>query len=579
MSSLPDSSTSDELDLTHYLDVVLRRRWIVIAGFTIVFVSTLLYTFTTRPVFEASTMLVIEKERGGSAVSADGTMVESSNEDYYQTQYKLLKSESLMKQVYDKLDLSKADDFAEPHGLAKFDRALTIAPVLRSRLVYVRADSHDPALAARIANALAEMFVAQNLANQLFISKEVLRALQINSSDADARKAYGSLPAVVNNPLIQQLKAEDAKLQSQYADMSARFTPKHPAMIALHSNIASLEAQIQVETEKIVQSLKTELSGQLKGNNVRIIDAATVPEKPIKPKKLVSMILGLLAGLGLGVALAFLIEMLDQSVRTQEDVENKLGLPFLGQIPLSMDGEGSVYKALLSKELSLTSEAVRNLRTMVDFAGVAQNAKALIVTSTVQDEGKSYVSSNLAVAFSQLGEKVLVITGDLRRPSIHKNFSVSSERGLSDFLAKGQRVEELAELVHKTEVPGVHVLSCGPRPPNPSELLNTPRLGALMAWAKTNYDRVIVDCTPMFPIHDTLLWGRHVNAGVFVVRYGRTRAPLVAKACQRLQEGGIKILGAVVNAAKPGGLTYASYGYYYQQYYHAYEQEPAAPHA
>lgn len=571
--STSDSSSSEDFDLAHYLDVILRRRWLVLSGFTIVFVSTLFYTFLTRPVFQASTMLVIEKERGSSSVAADGTMIESSNEDYYQTQYKLLKSESLMRQVYDKLSLSQTEDFSQPQGLAKFEKALKISPVLRSRLVYVRVESHDPALAARIANALSQTFVEQNLASQLFISKEVLQALQVKDSDAATRSSYGSLPAVVNNPLIQQLKAEDAKLRSKYADMSARFTPRHPEMLALHANITSLEAQIQVETDKIVQSLKTELSGQLKGNNVRIVDAALVPEKPVKPKKLISLILGLFVGLGAGIGLAFLIEILDQSVRTQDDVENKLGLPFLGQIPLSGDTTERVFDALLRNELSLTSEAVRNLRTMVDFAGVPHNVKAVIVTSTVQGEGKSYVSSNLAVAFSQLGEKVLIISGDLRRPSVHKNFEVSTERGLSDFLAKGQRVEELAELVQKSELAGVDILACGPRPPNPSELLNTPRLGALMAWAKTNYDRVIVDCTPMFPIHDTLLWGRHVNAAIYVVRYGATRVPLISKACQRLQEGGIKILGAAINAAKPGGLTYSSYGYYYQQYYQAYSPE------
>jgi capsular exopolysaccharide synthesis family protein len=573
------STTSDELDLSHYLEVVMRRRWIVISGFTIVFVSTLLYTFTTRPVFEASTLLVIEKERGGSAVSADGTMIESSNEDYYQTQYKLFKSESLMRQVYEKLQLDKTEDFAQPHGLQKLEKALTVAPVLRSRLVYVKAASHDPALAARVVNSLAKTFVEQNLTNQLFISKEVLQALQINSDDVNAKQTYGSLPAVVNNALIQQLKGEDARLQSQYADLFARFTPKHPDVIALKANITSLEARIETETERIVQSLKTELSGQLKGNNVRIIDTADVPEHPVRPKKKVALIVGLLSGLGLGLGLAFLIEMLDQTVRTQEDVENKLRLPFLGQIPHKEVARGEVYQSLLSKELSLSSEAVRNVRTMVDFASVTQNSKAIMLTSTIQGEGKSYVSSNLAVAFCQLGEKVLLISGDLRRPSIHKNFGVSTERGLSDFLAKGQRVEELADLVQESEVPGVHVLSSGPRPPNPSELLNTPRLGALMAWAKSNYDRVIVDCTPMYPIHDTLLWGRHVNSAVFVVRYGNTRAPLVTKACQRLQEGGVKILGAVVNAAKATGLTYSSYGYYYQQYYHAYEQESAAPRA
>ncbi len=571
----PENTLDDELDLSHYLDVLLRRRWLVLCGFTVVFVAALLYAFTARPVYEGSTLLVIEKERGGAAVSADGTMIESSNEDYYQTQYKLLKSESLLRQVYDKLNLVKTEDFAQPNGVDKLAHAVSVAPVLRSRLVYVRVDSHDAALAAAAANALAQTFVEQNLSNQLFISKEVLSALQSNG--AGARAAYGALPAVVDNKLIQELKAEYAKQESKYADMSARLTPRHPDMIALRADINALQGQIDLETDKIVQSLKTELSGQLKGNNVRVIDPALVPKKPIKPKKLVALALGMLGGLGLGVALAFLVEVLDQSVRTQEDVENKLGLPFLGQIPFSSAKDGKVYAALLSKDLSLTSEAVRNLRTMTDFAVVPQAAKAILITSTVQGEGKSYVSANLAVAFSQLGEKVLLITGDLRRPSLHRSFSVATDRGLSDFLAKGRHVDELAQLVQAAaDVPGLHVLPCGPRPPNPSELLNTPRLGALVAWAKTNYDRVLVDCTPMFPIHDTLLWGRHVNAAVYVVRYGRTRAPLIAKACARLQEGGVKILGAAVNAARPGGLSYSAYGYYYQQYYHAYEAAPEA---
>lgn len=566
------TTTGDEFNFTYYLDVILRRRWVVLAAFTIIFVSTAIITYTTRPVYQATSLLIIEKERGGGQ-SQSGSMVENSNDDYYQTQYKLLQSRSLLERVYADMALEKTVDFAG--GVITLQNAVTISPVVRSRLVNVRVDSHDAKLAAAVANRLSDAFVEQNLASQLFISKEVLQALKAREGDSNA----SDLPAVVNNSLIQSLKGQYFTLQTSYAELYARYTEKHPAVVRVKSSMTALESQIRSETARVVASLKTELSGQLKGNNVRIIDSALVPGSPIKPKKLIALVLGFVGGLAGGIGLAFLVEMIDQTVRTQEDVENKLGLPFLGQVPLSADAKGAVYKSLLSKELSLTSEAMRNLRTMVDFAAMPQNIKTILVTSTVQSEGKSYVSSNLAVAFSQLGEKVLLITGDLRRPSIHKNFGVSSERGLSDFLAKGKNVEELEKLVQDSDVPGVTVLACGPRPPNPSELLNTPRLGALIAWSKANYDRVIVDCTPMFPIHDTLLWGRHVNAAVFVVRYGSTRSPLVAKACQRLQEGGIKILGAVVNAAKPGGLTYSAYGYYYQQYYQAYEQESAVPRA
>lgn len=567
----------DELDIPQLLDVVLRRRWLIFSGWALVMLGALFYVFLTKPVYEAQSLLVIEKERGTSAVIADGTMIESSNDDYYQTQYKLLKSESLLQQVYDGLRLQDSGpDFAQPRGLEKLSSAVSVAPVLRSRLVYLRVRSHDPALAARVVNTLADAFIEQNLSNQLFISKEVLQALQMRDGAAGAEESYASLPAVVNNQLIQQLKADYARLHAQYADMGAKFTSKHPSMMALRSNMAALEHQIRSETRRIVQSLKTELSGQLKGNNVRVVDPAGVPKAPVKPRKLASLILGAVAGLLIGSLLAFLVELLDQSVRTQDDIESRLRRPFLGLIPFAAWQGDRAYGSLLSPELSLTSEAFRNLRTMVDFAGVTDGSKAVLVTSTVQDEGKSYVASNLAVAFAQLGEKVLLINGDLRRPSLHRVFGLSTEKGISQFLASGTSVEHLDSLVRETDVPFLKVLPCGPRPPNPSELLNTPRLPALVAWARERFDRVIVDCPPLFPVHDTLLWGRAIPSSIFVVRYGQTRIPLISKACQRLDGAGVKILGLAVNAAKRGGLAYSSYGYYYQQYYHTYETEPAA---
>lgn len=567
---MADQATSEELDLTYYLDVVLRRRWIVAAAAVIVFVTAALITFTTKPVYQASALLVIEKERGG--VVQNGSMVENSNDDYYQTQYKLLQSRSLLQRVYTDLKLSETSEFADPRGMVKLQKAVTISPVQRSRLVYVRVDSHDAMLAAAIANRLSEAFVEQNLANQLFISKEVLQALQAKGGDSNA----ADLPAVVNSPLIQSLKGEYAKLQSSYAELYSRYTEKHPTVIRVKSSMVALDSQIRSETARIVASMKTELSGQLKGNNVRIIDTALVPESPIKPKKSTNLLLGLLGGLSLGLGLAFLIEMLDQSVRTQEDIENKLGQPFLGVLPQTRIQDRKIYAPMLADELSLTSEAFRNLRTMVDFAGVGGKAKALLVTSTIQGEGKTYVASNLAVALAQLGESVLLIDGDLRRPNIHRAFEISSEKGLSEFLVSGRKTEDVLDLVQKSGIPGLSILPCGQRPPNPSELLNTPRLGALVAWARENFDRVVVDCTPMFPINDTLLWGRHINAGVFVVRYGETRTPLIVTACQKLVTGGIKPLGIAINAAKAGGLSYASYGYYYQQYYHQYHQTSAA---
>ncbi len=556
-----------DLDLAQVLDGILHRAWVVALVWIGTIAATAFYIYTTTPIFQATSMVIIEKERGSGAVYSNGSQVENKNDDYYRTQYKLLKSNSLLKKVYDALHLEKTPEFAGRHGVRALADAISISPILGSRLVYLNAESADPKMAMDLSNTLAETFVSENLANQLFISKEVLQTLQVSGNDPKARQMYESLPTVVANPLVQGLKSDYSKLESQAAEMAQKVTPKHPSMLAIRSNMLAVQAQIRSETDKVVQSLKTELSGQLKGNNVRIIDVATLPESPIRPKKRALVPMGLIGGLLLGMAVAFLLDFLDQSVRTQKDIEEKLSLPFLGSIPMIAVRKGkNAHDALLSTEQSLTSEAFRNLRTMVDFAGMAGKAQQILVTSSVQEEGKSYIASNLAVALAQHGETVLLIDGDLRRPKIHKNFSLSAQKGLSDFLATGLKVDDIEDLLQPTDVTNLKVLVCGTRPPNPSELLNTPRVGALLNWAKDNFDRVIIDCTPMFPINDTLLWGRHVRSAVFVCRYGKTRVPLIKTATKKLQTGGIQLLGVALNSAKTGGLSYSGYNYYYQQY-------------
>lgn len=565
-----------ELDFRHYVDLCLRRRWVVLSVWLSVILAGALVTLNTRPVYRSSALLVIEKERGNNVIYQAGPAVERGNDDYYQTQYKLLKSEALLRTVHKRLNLDSVPEFAGVYGYRKLIKPVTIAPVPRSRLVYVHVDSHDPLLSARIANTIVGVFIDQNLSNQLFISKDVLNALQIERSGGQSRAIYESLPAVVNNGLIQQLKQEAARLQAQAAEAAGRYTPRHPQVIALTASLKAIRGQIRTETDKIIQSLKIDLSGQLMGNNIRLIDAATPALRPIKPRKFLNTMLSILGGLLLGLFAAALVDFIDQTVRTQEDVEEKLGLPFLGLVPyIKQTGEQTAYGHLLQSQHSLISESIRNLRTLLDFAVVGQKNKSFIVTSTVQCEGKSYISANLAAAIAQTGEKVLIVDGDLRRSSLHKVFRVSNAKGLSDFLAGGRNVEELAPLIRSTDVPGLSVLTCGPHPPNPAELLNTPRLGAALAWAGEYFDRMIIDCPPMLPLSDALLWGKHVSGCVFVVSFGETRVVHIRTAAKGLANAGIKILGTVVNMSRFGGLSYSHYGYDQYNYHYAPETSEA----
>lgn len=562
----------DNFDLDHLLNVMSRRRWVIAASTLLSLVVAMAALFAQPPVYRANALVHIERERDTAVLSQNSNLVERSKDDFYQTQYRLLTSYSLVERLHAALRLESDLEFGNPDGVLKLQSGISVKPVMGTRLVYVNADSLSPKRAMDVANALADLFVQQNLENQLFISHEILRALQTGAG-AD-RKAYEMLPAVVNNKLIQELKTQEAMLQAQIADFSQRYTEKHPSVLSLTTQLDLLQSRRNEEIDKAVASLKTELSGQLKGNNARVVDRARLPRAPVKPNKLFYRLGGLVLGLALGLAFAFLLEMLDQTIRTQEHVEQKLNVPFLALIPFSkIPKNAGPFADMLAPTPSLSSEAFRNMRTMVDFAHMSAAHAPLLVTSTVQEEGKSHVSSNLAVAYAQMHPRVLLIDGDLRRPSLHRKFQISSEKGLSNFLASGENAEELAGLLQDTVAPGLKLLPCGPRPPNPSELLNTPRVAAVLAWAAGHFDRVIIDTPPIFPISDTILWGRHVKHAAFVVRFGKTRIPLVKNAAKRLEISGIKALGVVVNGASEGGLAYAHYGGYNYQYYRAYTEE------
>ena len=566
---MADTEQEFELNLSQYVEILFRRRWIILFIFVCVFAAAASYAFLTPPVFRATTVLNIERETGSAVQSQN--IGENQDDSYFNTQYKLIASDTALRRIYADLDLAHSKEFSS--GPKSLEYAVTVVPEAGTRLCDVNVDSTDPRLAMRISTTLAQYFVEQNLNSKLFMSKDVLDALQSRMKGVDAEKVNESLPSVVNNQLIQGIKAQIFAGEAQLADLRMKYTDSHPVVMALKSRLASMRSELNSEVGNIVQSLKTELSGQLRANNVRIIDLPELPDHPIRPRKTIALLFGVLGGLSLGGFAALIIELLDQTVSTHLDVERRLGLPFLGLIPFTRHKKGApIYAPLVSADVSLTSEAFRNLRTMIGFTEASKGESCLLMTSTVQEEGKSFVATNLAVVLAQLGQKVLIVDGDLRRPRLHRTLQASNEKGLSDFLSGG--VSDPGTLAQRTEIPNLDVVTCGPRPPNPAELLNTEALEHFLKWARGRYARVIVDCPPVFPISDILLWSRHVKPVVFVARFRRTRVPLIRTACARLKSSGARILGGVINGARLGTMTYAD-GRYYEQYYRDYvDAEP-----
>jgi len=559
MTKANEAAREPELDIYGYLRVVYRRRRLVIL-MTLLCLSLMgAYAFLSKPVYRSTALISIEKIGGDdiSSLEREGQMTE---ENYLETQFKLITSDTQLRRVYQELELAKHEQFAE--GIRPLRDSITVLPLPRTRLCNVHVENHDPRLAAAIASAVARAFIKKNLDNQLYMSKHVLGALQ--SRTADSRVMIESLPAVVNNRLIQDIKTQIFNSEAALADLKTKYTSNYPAVQALQSKIDSMRKVLEHEMENILGALKTDLSGQLRANNVRLVDDAMVPGKPVRPRKVLALFIGLVVGFGLGVAAALLNETFDQTILTHHDVERRLGMPFLGQIPHSRREKGAkIYAPLISGEMSPSSEAFRNLRTIVNLAHTAAADPFLLITSTVQAEGKSFVATNLSVALAQLGHKVLIVDGDLRKPNQHLNLASAAKVGLSDFLAGG--ILDAGHVAQKTGIPNLELVVCGTRSKNPAELLNAEHLVKFIHWARARYTRVIVDCPPVFPVSDVLLWGRHVSSTIFVARYGITRVPLIQTACARLRVGGVKIVGGVINGARVRTTSYAD-GSYSEQY-------------
>ena len=539
----------------------LRRRWRTAAAFVVLVTgATAVASFSMRPVYRAAALVLIEKENGNT-LTREEVSVDSRDADYYQTQYEIIKSRRLAERVVEDLNLKSNPEFNEGGDpAAALQKKIEVVPVRRSRLVELAAESLDRGLSARIANTLAQKYVEQNLENRLYLSKEVLKALNDDASTA----SFESLPAVVNSSLVQELKIQKAKLEGGWADFSGRYTPRHPQMIQLKAQLEATREQIDREIRHIADSVKIQLSGQLQGNNVRIIDEALVPRFPVRPKKTRNVLFALLAGIMAGWRLAYFLDRLDLVFSRIEDVESLLKIPALGALPKITGFSGdhpASFTSIWDSTRSHAAEGFRNLRTSISFRlSTVKGTSVIQVTSSVPGEGKSLIAANLARAFAQAGEKVLLVDGDLRRPSVQRIFDMEAGEGLSSYLAAGRRPEDL---VRETGIPNLWVLPCGPLPDNPSELLSAKKIKSLFDWATAQYDRVIVDSPPVFPISDALLWAPHVHGVAFVVLAGRVRAAIAERARQKLGESFANILGGILNLS-----PLESAGYYYN--YHAY---------
>lgn len=398
---------------------------------------------------------------------------------------------------------------------------------------------------------------------------------------------------------------EAAKQREEFLRQAFQRQEEQANLIAEKSVQYSI-LQREVETSKqlyegLLQRLKEAgVSAGLKASNIRIVDSARPPEEPDKPKVLLNLVLGFLLGLGLGVGAAFLQEYLDNTLKTPEDVERFLHVPALALIPsveslsgrrgraygygyglygqarlLESGAEGTPEKGLarggtprgwyrideLDPQRSTLAEAFRSLRTSVLLSTAERPPRILLVTSAQPGEGKTTITLNLAISLAQLGQRVLLVDGDMRRPCLHKVFKLYESGGLSSYLT-GQG--EWRSGVLPTGVPHLDLMACGPIPPNPAELLSSERMRTFTQEALGEYSFLVIDSPPVLHVTDARILARLAEGTVLVVKGAATPRELARRAQLHCRDVGANVVGVILNNLD---VRLGDYYYYYYRYY------------
>jgi capsular exopolysaccharide synthesis family protein len=436
-----------------------------------------------------------------------------------------------------------------------------------------------------------------------------------------------TLPEVLQNPTIQRLTEQRALLDAEYQQKLSIYQPDYPEMVQLKARIdeadgqirtiagnirSSIQSQYQIAAnqERSLQAQVTGLTGDVldlrdrsiqynilqreldttrtlyegllqrykevgvtggvTANNISIVDLAAPPQNPSKPNMLLNMALASLLGLGIGVLAALVLEALDETLATPDDIEKKLGVPVLGVIPFLEKGEAPLDA--LADIRSGFSEAYYSLRTALQFSTPDGAPSSLLVTSARPAEGKSTTAYAIALNLARVGKRVLLVDGDLRNPSMHRVVGVENERGMSNLLSGSA---DLAGVVQPTRQDNLFFIPCGPLPPNPAELWGGDRLRQFLAETRNNFDHVIIDGPPVLGFADSPMLAAAVSGVLFALESRGTRRGQARGALKRLQVGRAHLLGAVLTkfSTKTAAYGYGGYDYAYDYHYGA---EPEA---
>jgi non-specific protein-tyrosine kinase len=516
------------MELRQYFNTVRKWLWLIVLATAVAALASFIATRQQPPIYSSKTTLIV------------GSTIENPNpsgndiwlgQQLAQTYAELAKRDVIKRSAMEALGLSWLPQYS-----------VTLVP--NTQLLEINVVDASPERAQAVAQEVARQLIEQSPSapeleqrdRQVFVNKQ-LQELEAN---------------------IDATRARVEELQGQLANMfSAR------QIADTQTQIAALE-QKQAGYQANYASLLSFVSGG--ANSIRVVEPASLPTAPIGPNKSLTILLAAAIGMLLALGAAFLLDYLDDTIKTPEDVQAATHLATLGVIA-RIEGETAAEKLVtFSQPKSPNAEAYRILRTNLLFSAVDNPPRTLLVTSSSPSEGKSTTLANLGVVMAQQGQRVVLVDSDLRRPTLHRLFQAPNATGLTSALLHEQ--PSAVPFLQPTKVENLSLLTTGPLPPNPAELLGSARFGELLRDLQAHADVILLDSPPALAVTDAPVLARQVDGVLLVVDAGATRRQWAANAQETLSKVGAKVLGVGLNRLKPGSSSY----YYYYHYYYSSEE-------
>ena len=520
------------MELRQYLDLLRRWWWLIVLLAILGGAVAIPIALFRTPTYETSTTVLIN-QAPGALPNAEDVL---SGQRVAMTYAELLHRRSVLEEVITNLDLKI--------GPEALDRQITINPVRDTNLLVLTVQDTDPQRAADIANEVVRVFIAQNLQSQTEEYAETLDNLQAGMSDIeeDITRTEDSIKKL-EHATTPELISERTRLE----ELLTQQRSTHATLLAQYE-----ESRLaQTQTTDKVSIVEEALPGERAGQSTFVIGFQGV-------------IIGIFAACGI----AILIEYLRDTMKSSEELEHLLGIPTLAVIGNIQTSNQSQVLVTIEKPRSPIAEAYRLLRANIEIATVDNPARTLVVTSSGPSEGKSVTAANLAIAVAQAGKQVILVDSDLRRPSLHKLFQAPNKRGITTALLQGGQGMFSDHLSH-TGIENLFLLSSGPIPPNPTELLGSQRMNEFINALKAQTDMIIFDSPPVLAVADATLLARICDATLLVVLAESTKSEAIKRAKNQIEQAGSHLLGVVLNRVSSSSSGY----YYYQKYYQKYSSD------